>query len=118
MSSRSPAIGKTADQAIPFGRLDLTTGQSRYAIERLTESLVPNSSAFRLVKGEDTTDGVARTPFGPQCACPDYLFRREGLDPSECKHLKALTGSGLMDRAIQRRNLAMSQSVSRGPRRH
>ncbi len=30
------------------------------------------------------------------CDCPDYIFRRDGLDPSGCKHIKALVGSGLI----------------------
>jgi hypothetical protein len=77
-------------------RLDLTIGRTTYAIQPLAESLLPGSRAFRLVKGDGTIYDVASTSYGPVCDCPDYLFRRDGLDPSGCKHIKALVGSGLI----------------------
>jgi hypothetical protein len=78
-------------------RLDLTIGETSYAIRPLAESLKAGSRAFRLVKGDGTIYDVASTAYGPVCDCPDYIFRREGLDPSGCKHIKALVGSGLIE---------------------
>ena len=40
---------------------------------------------------------VAQTPYGPECDCPDFIFRRAGLDPHGCKHVRALVACGLID---------------------
>jgi len=81
-------------------RLDLTIGRTTYAIQPLAEKPCPGSRAFRLVKGDGTIYDVASTSHGPICDCPDYIFRRDGLDPTGCKHIKALVGSGLIDQKI------------------
>ena len=81
-------------------RLDLTIGRTTYAIQPLPEKPCPGSRAFRLVKGDGTIYDVASTTDGPICDCPDYIFRRDGLDPSGCKHIKALVGSGLIDSTL------------------
>ena len=81
----------------PFAhRLDLTIGRTTYAIVPLPQAPLPGSRAFRLTKGDGTMYDVAQTEFGPQCDCPDYIFRRDGLDPEGCKHIRALVGSGLI----------------------
>ena len=86
-------------EARPFSfRLDLTIGGTTYAIEPLPEAPVEGGRAFRLTKGDGTTYDVAQTAYGPECDCPDYIFRRDGLDPDGCKHVKALVGSGLIER--------------------
>ena len=79
-------------------RLDLTIGRTTYAIVPIAEASPPDSRAFRLIKGDGTIYDVAQTCHGPHCDCPDYIFRRDGLDPSGCKHIRALVGSGLIDR--------------------
>lgn len=53
--------------------------------------------AFRLRKTDGTLYDVAQTPFGLQCDCPDFVFRRDGLDPAGCKHVQALVSYGLID---------------------
>lgn len=78
--------------------LDLTIGRTTYAIERLPVAPAVGARAYRLIKGDGTLYDVAQTEYGPQCDCPDYIFRRDGLDPAGCKHIKALVGSGLIDR--------------------
>ncbi len=82
--------------------LDLTIGQTRYAIEpvAVASAAAPVARAFRLKKGDGTIYDVAQTSHGPECDCPDYIFRRDGLDSSGCKHIKALVGSGLIDRNV------------------
>ena len=94
---------KLAPKSAPLVyHLALTIGPTRYEIERLAEPLVPGARAFRLIKDDGTIYDVAQTTYGPECDCPDYLFRRDGLDPAGCKHIKALVGSGLIDREIGR----------------
>jgi hypothetical protein len=53
--------------------------------------------AFRLNKPDGTLYDVEQTHFGNQCDCPDFIFRRDGLDPCGCKHVKALVAEGLLD---------------------
>ena len=77
-------------------RLELTIGRTSYAIEPLPEAPVAGGRAFRLTKGDGTTYDVAQTAYGPECDCPDYVFRRDGLDPEGCKHVKALVGRRLI----------------------
>jgi hypothetical protein len=52
--------------------------------------------AFRLDKADGTRYDITQTPFGPQCDCPDFVFRRDGLDPNGCKHVQALVAHGLI----------------------
>jgi hypothetical protein len=53
--------------------------------------------AFRLLKSDGALYDVTQTLFGPQCDCPDFVFRRDGLDRSGCKHVKALVAHGLIE---------------------
>ncbi len=77
-------------------RLDLTIGRTTYAIRPLASAPVIADRAFRLTKGDGTIYDVAQTVHGPECDCPDFIFRRDGIDPSGCKHIRALVGSGLI----------------------
>ncbi len=78
-------------------RLDLTIGGTSYALEPIASRARSRSAAFRLVKRDGTIYDVESTTHGPVCDCPDYVFRRDGLDPTGCKHIKALVGSGLIE---------------------
>ncbi len=86
---------KSGTSARPY-RLDLTIGRTTYAIEPIRMSPAAGSRAFRLIQGDGTIYDVAQTEYGPECDCPDYIFRRDGLDPEGCKHIQALVGSGLI----------------------
>jgi hypothetical protein len=52
--------------------------------------------AFRLTKpdGEfhDVLDGI----YGPECSCGDFIWRRDGIDPTGCRHIKAARATGLL----------------------
>jgi hypothetical protein len=98
MPSVSPRLRSRPEVAPRLARLDLTIGGTTYAIQPLPEKPVPGSRAFRLTKGDGTIYDVADTQYGPQCDCPDYIFRRDGLDPDGCKHIKALVGFDLLER--------------------
>jgi hypothetical protein len=97
MTLLTPRPPRARSEAPPAAfRLDLTIGRTSYEIERLAETFHPGSRAFRLTKEDGTIYDVAQTSYGPECDCPDYIFRRDGLDPTGCKHIKALVWSGLM----------------------
>ncbi len=53
--------------------------------------------AFRLNKADGTLYDVEQTRYGPRCDCPDFIFRRDGLDPAGCKHVRALVAYGLIE---------------------
>jgi len=40
---------------------------------------------------------VAETVHGAVCDCPDFVFRRDGLDPRGCLHIRAMRAVGLLD---------------------
>ena len=52
--------------------------------------------AFRLLKADGTVYDVVQTRHGAECDCPDFLFRRDGLDPEGCKHVRALVSVGMI----------------------
>ena len=70
------------------------------------------AKAFRLSKPDGTLYDVAQTHHGHRCDCPDFIFRRDGLDPSGCKHVKALIHQGLLDHPEE-----TSEGSTRGRRR-
>ena len=56
--------------------------------------------AFRLNKRDGTLYDVSLTGDGARCDCPDFIFRRDGLDPAGCKHVQALVAQGLIDALV------------------
>ena len=58
--------------------------------------------AFRL-RGKPSRSGVifdvAETVHGAVCDCPDLVFRRDGLDPRGCLHIRAMRAVGLLNKA-------------------
>ena len=40
---------------------------------------------------------MAETVQGAVCDCPDFVFRRDGLDPKGCLHIRAMRAVGLLD---------------------
>jgi hypothetical protein len=52
---------------------------------------------YRLRKPDGTWYDVVQTEYGPECDCPDFIYRRAGLDPSGCKHVRALVAFGLIE---------------------
>lgn len=90
-------VGSRRRDLAGSSHLFLTINESLYRVERLACEPDTVERAFRLNKVDGTLYDVAQTRFGAQCDCPDFIFRRDGLDPSGCKHVKALVGQGLID---------------------
>lgn len=76
--------------------LILTIDEMLYAVQGLACDAAVARKAFRLTKLDGTLYDVAETVHGPECDCPDYIFRRDGLDPQGCKHIRALVKLGLI----------------------
>ncbi|HEY2157668.1 MAG TPA: hypothetical protein VGH33_18710 [Isosphaeraceae bacterium] len=81
---------------MPASRLVLTIDRAAYAIFALPRALDRSRRAYRLIKADGAVYDLSETRYGPSCDCPDYIFRRDGLDPSGCKHIKALVRHGLI----------------------
>ena len=80
--------------------LFLMINETVYAVRSLTLETPATDRAFRLNKADGTLYDVAQTRHGPRCDCPDFIFRRDGLDPAGCKHVQALVAQGLIERVV------------------
>ncbi len=78
-----------------FG-LVLMIDRTAYSVGPIACDPVVAERAFRLRKADGTLYDVRQTGFGPECDCPDFLFRRDGIDPVGCKHIQALLTYGLI----------------------
>jgi hypothetical protein len=86
--------------------LTLSINGQSYKIRPLDGRQFGAVRAFRLTKqgGKPAPDGgpcvydVAEDLTGAACDCPDYTFRRDDLDFSGCKHIKAMVACGLLSR--------------------
>lgn len=66
--------------------------EALYAVTPLTNA----GAAFRLTKNGGAVYDIADGARGATCDCPDYIYRRDGLDPKGCKHIQALVEIGLL----------------------
>ena len=80
-------------------RLTLSIRGTDYALRPVPSE---DGRAWRLRKPDGTTYDVAETRWGPVCDCPDATWRREGLDPAGCKHVRALRALGLINPGANR----------------
>lgn len=88
-------VPTAASQSAP--RLTLFISGKAYNVQPLDGVDVEIMKAFRLRKFDGTEYDIAQTADGLSCDCPDFTFRREAVDPSGCKHIKALIACGLID---------------------
>ena len=77
-------------------RLVLLIGEMPYLVRPLKDEPSARAWAFRLEKPDGTVYDVRPTPGQVACDCPDFLYRRDGLDPKGCKHVRALVDGGLL----------------------
>lgn len=89
-------MASAAPPTPPIG-LVLTIRETAYAVRPLRPDPALAARAYRLRKGDGTLYDVAQTRHGPACDCPDFVYRRDGLDPAGCKHVKALVAFGLIE---------------------
>jgi hypothetical protein len=79
-------------------RLTMAINGVDYRVEPNPAEAYAVRKAYRLSKPDGTAYDVALTGFGLTCDCPDFIFRRDGIDPDGCKHIKAMVAYGLLDR--------------------
>ena len=96
-----PAPSVSVSPGSPRGRkfrLYLTIDGFPYLVRPLRTDPLLAPRSFELTKPDGTRYDVSQTPFGPLGDCPDFLYRRDGIDPAGCKHVRALVSCGLIDR--------------------
>jgi hypothetical protein len=77
-------------------RLTLFINSTPYNVRPIACDPAAALKAIRLRKADGTTYHIALTEDGPICDCPDFIFARDGIDPAGCKHVRALTVTGLL----------------------
>ena len=101
-----------------IARLTLFIGGKAYNVQPLGGHDASIMKAFRLRKFDGTDYDIAQTAEGISCDCPDFTFRREAIDPSGCKHIKALIACGLIDPGQARaRSVPPAEAPTPAPRR-
>jgi hypothetical protein len=76
----------------------MNIGDRMYQVRPVRCDPVVGRRAFRLLSDAgDLYDILQHERFGASCDCPDFIFRRDGLDPRGCKHVQALVGCGLIE---------------------
>jgi hypothetical protein len=79
-------------------RLVLSIDAQHYLVRPLVCDPILADRAFRLTKSDGTFYDVLQGNYGPTCDCPDFIFRRDGIDPNGCKHIQGLVSQGLVQR--------------------
>lgn len=97
LTTASQATTTPPVQAAHVARLTLSIDGVDYRLRSVPIDPSIGRKAWRLRKADGTTYHVAVTEHGPECECPDFVFRRDGIDPEGCKHVKALRAVGLLD---------------------
>jgi hypothetical protein len=80
-------------------RLTLTINGVHVSVRPIQSEDDPIRRAFRLQRiplRSGVIFDVAETVQGSTCDCPDFVFRREGLDPHGCLHIRAMRTVGLL----------------------
>lgn len=99
LPSARPAVQrrKPVRPAHGVARLTLFINGTPYNVRPLACDPAAALTAVRLRKSDGTTYHVVLpSDSDPVCDCPDYVFHRDGIDPSGCKHVRALTVVGML----------------------
>lgn len=97
MTGTASSRARTPAPAVRPVQLVMTIDRTPYTVRPLVPDAPVARRAFRLVKPDGTLYDVAQTRWGLECDCPDFIFRRDGLDPAGCKHVRALVACGLIE---------------------
>jgi len=80
-------------------RLTLTINGVHFSVRPIRSEDDQVQRAFRLRRKPfrfGVIYDVAETVHGTVCDCPDFVFRRDGLDPRGCIHIRAMRAGGLL----------------------
>lgn len=94
MTADTTTPRRTVREPHGVARLTLTINGTSYAVRPFG---TPDGTAWKLRRPDGTAHHVAPTPHGPTCTCGDFTWRRDGLDPRGCKHVRALVAVGLIE---------------------
>jgi hypothetical protein len=85
-----------AERSTQSSSLVLLIGATPYVVQALPPQPEGDGRVFRLMKADGAAYDLAETCYGLACDCPDFIYRRDGIDPDGCKHVKALVRHGLL----------------------
>jgi hypothetical protein len=71
---------------------------------------------IRLRKADGRVYYVSEHDHGAECDCPDFIFHRDGIDPTGCKHIKALAACGLLSHPPAVAETCLSPTLQRWAR--
>ena len=93
-----PHVARIINGPAPTGRcrLFLRISGTFYILSRLDRPQAAILEGWRLTKKDGTAYDVALTEHGVECSCPDYIIRRDGIEPEGCKHTRACIAVGLL----------------------
>lgn len=81
--------------------LSLSINRTPYEVHPLSGDREVAVKGYELRKGNGTSYHVAQFRHGCECTCPDFIFRRDGIDPSGCKHIKALGACLMLETGVR-----------------
>jgi hypothetical protein len=96
LTSPSPHVKPRTRPARPADTcsLQVVIRGTCYRIRRLLGEGI--ARGYRLTKPDGQAHDVHHDDRGEHCTCGDFTFRREGIDPKGCKHIRALRAWGLL----------------------
>jgi hypothetical protein len=99
MTATKPRPRRRTDRPAGSPRMFLTIRDRLYEMRQVACDPHVGSRAFRLLSDSGDLYHVVQHDHGPTCDCPDFIFRRDGLDPDGCKHVRALVELRLIEPA-------------------
>ncbi len=77
-------------------RLTLAINGAPYRVGPVTCDPSAALRCYEPRKADGAAYHVSQHGHGAECTCPDFVYRRDGIDPAGCKHVKALAAFGLI----------------------
>lgn len=105
MKEAKPVTGSvrltTLDNGETILQIKTAKALKAYLIEQLDSHPEIGCPAYilHLKDGSHSSYEIVVRPWGAECSCPDFAFRREHIDPKGCKHIAALRAVGLLTKS-------------------
>jgi hypothetical protein len=84
-TTTSKATRKAPQSPTGWCGLTLKINGTRYRVRPLPAEF-GGLKAFRITKADGSFHDVSRDVYGLQCTCGDFVWRRDGIDETGCKH--------------------------------
>lgn len=95
--TRRSGLGSAASAAERNYALVVLINQTGYRLNPMKTEASAAQRSFELLKSDGTAYHVSQFGYGCECTCPDFIYRRDGIDPMGCKHIKALRACQMLE---------------------